>query len=101
MKYRIWWTPDAPGRAFTMDYKSEDAVAAVTRAVQILDALAYYDEFLREHGLLGFHSNVGGLQVWDEGGDENGPGWTGWRDEDSGIDDPEYWLDMQAGGGGA
>jgi len=89
-KLQVWWIPQVPGKAFTAEVNS------VAEGVKTMNVLADYDDFQFKNKIKPDYSNVGGLEMW--GGDcdnEGTPGWIDWYDEETGIDDPEEWLDMQ------
>ena len=81
---QVWWIPQVPMEPFTVDVKS------VEEGVKILDTLAQYDLFQLKHNVKPDFSNAGGLCRWED------EGWEDWYDEETGIDDPEEWLEMNS-----
>lgn len=67
---RIWWIPQVPMKAFNYPVKS------VNEAKKILNLLADYDLFQLAHRIKPDYSNVGGLQVFEDGE------WIDWSDEE-------------------
>lgn len=67
---RIWWIPQVPMKPYHYPVKS------IEEAKHMLDMIAYYDLFQLEHDIKPDFSNVGGLQVYEEGE------WVDWYDED-------------------
>lgn len=89
---RVWWIPQVPGEAFETD------VASVEEGVKIMNVLAAYDAFQYEHNIKPDYSNAGGLHEWSYDSDGEGtPGWIDWCDEETGIDDPEEYLEFIQG----
>ena len=87
-KLQVWWIPQVPGKAFTVEVNS------IVEGVKIMDVLADYDDFQFKNKIKPDYCNVGGLQEWDDDCDGEGtPGWIDWYDEETGIDDPEEWLE--------
>lgn len=90
MKLQVWWIPQVPGKAFTVE------VETVAEGVKLLDILADYDLFQYENRIKPDYSNGGGLNMWDENSDGEGtPGWVSWADEETGEDDPKIWLNKE------
>ena len=58
---QVWWIPQVPMKAFTVNVKNPD------EAILILNTLAYYDIFQYENNVKGDYSNVGGLNVYEDG----------------------------------
>ena len=58
---RVWWIPQVPMKAFHV------AVSSPKEAVKILDVLADYDIFQFENNVKPDYSNVGGLEVFEDG----------------------------------
>lgn len=80
---RVWWIPQIPGKPFHVHVES------VEEAVLILNTLAAYDAFQLENNIKPDYCNVGGLEVYDScgGNDGNSPGWCEWyNDEGDDID---------------
>lgn len=67
-------------------------VKSLEEAKLLIDVLAEYDKFQFENNVKPDYSNAGGLQVWDEGleEDEKGEKWTDWYDDETGMDFDEY-----------
>lgn len=90
-KLQVWWVPQVPMTAFTVDVES------VAEGARLLDTLARYDLFQMEHNIKPDFCNAGGLnQLSDNFDGEGTPGWESWYDEDTGEDDPIAWLEQQA-----
>jgi hypothetical protein len=89
MKLRVWWVPQVPGTAFYV------TVNSVEEAILITNTLANYDLFQFENRIKPDYCNAGGLQCWDEEGNE----WTDWYDEDSGYDFDEYVQNLNQNNG--
>jgi hypothetical protein len=61
-----------------------------------MDVLADYDLFQLEHRVKPDYCNAGGLNVYT--GDiinDGDDGWEGWRDPETGEDDPRAWIEEQ------
>ncbi|HET9063706.1 MAG TPA: hypothetical protein VFO62_10495 [Candidatus Binatia bacterium] len=67
---RVWHIPQVPGARFFVPVES------VAQARLILDTLARYDAFQLEHNIKPDYSNVGGLEVFEDGE------WIEWEDDD-------------------
>lgn len=83
-KLKVWWIPQIPGKPF------EAEVSSVHDGVRLMDILAEYDKFQFEHNIKPDYSNVGGLQML-----ENGE-WVDWYDDEMGTDDPHEWVKEHA-----
>lgn len=86
MKLRVWWIPQIPMKAFTVE------VASLVEAKLLLDTLADYDLFQYENRVKGDYANAGGLSVFDYEDETNSPdgSWVDWCDDDGrSIDDFE------------
>jgi hypothetical protein len=81
MKLRVWWIPQVPGKPFVVE------VDTVTEGVLVMDTLARYDMFQFENNIKPDYCNAGGLGMYEN--DE----WVDWFDEETGIDDPEEYLE--------
>lgn len=79
MKFRVWWIPQIPMKAFRV------AVDTIDEAALILDTLANYDLFQYHNRVKPDYSNAGGLEVF-----ENGE-WTEWDDGDG--RDIDAWME--------
>jgi len=90
MKYRVWWIPQLPMKAFTVD------VDSVIEGVKVMDVLADYDLFQYENNVKGDYCNTGGLLMFDADDKEDSPdgSWVDWSDSDSGEDDPRQYLNQ-------
>jgi hypothetical protein len=85
---RLWWIPQVPGKVFRAP------VASVLEARLLYDTLADYDAFQFKNRIKPDYANAGGLEVFDDEDDTDGPGgsWYEWEDQDGrGISD--YTLD--------
>lgn len=90
---RVWWLPQTP-----MPKSFYVKVGSVEEAVKIMRVLADYDLFQLKHKVKPDYTNAGGLEVWVEDCDGYGnPGWTDWLDEETGIDNPEEYLEYKYG----
>ena len=69
MKLRVWWIPQIPMQSFYYPVKS------VRDGALLLDVLAKYDKFEYENNVKPDYSNVGGLQMFEDGE------WCDWTDE--------------------
>jgi len=67
---RVWWIPQVPMKDFLYPVQS------VIEAKHVLDILAEYDLFQLEHKVKPDFSNVGGLQVFEDGE------WLEWSNDD-------------------
>jgi hypothetical protein len=81
MELRVWWIPQVPGSPFIVE------VSTVTEGVLIMDTLARYDMFQFENNIKPDYCNAGGLGMFEDGE------WVDWCDEETGIDDPEEYLE--------
>ena len=73
---RVWWIPQIPGKPFHVN------VSSTQEAVFLMNVLADYDLFQYENHIKPDYSNVGGLEVFEDGE------WFDWSDEDgNSIDD--------------
>lgn len=79
-KLRVWWIPQIPGSAFTVEVES------VMQAHLLVSALADYDRFQFDQHVKPDYSNVGGLVVYDDAEGE----WFDWYDEETGEDFDEF-----------
>lgn len=59
-KYRVWWIPQIPMKAFYVE------VDELKVAKMITEVLADYDLFQYENRVKPDYSNVGGIQVWSD-----------------------------------
>jgi hypothetical protein len=59
---KVWWIPQIPD-----DQPFEYPVKNIQEAKKILDILAEYDLYQCEHNIKPDYSNVGGLQVFEDG----------------------------------
>ncbi len=87
-KLRVWWIPQVPMKAFTVDVES------LSEAVKVMQVLSNYDRFQYENNIKGDYANVGGVQMFDPLDDTDSPegSWCDWYDEETGEDDPEVYL---------
>ena len=76
---RVWWIPQVPMDPFYVPVNN------LVEARLILDAFAQYDDFQLKNNIKPDYSNVGGLQMWDDGE----KAWFDWEDDD-GLDFEEY-----------
>jgi hypothetical protein len=92
MKLRAWWIPQVPMDAFRVD------VDSVAEGAKLLNTLARYDEFQFEQSIKPDYSNAGGLEMFDPDDKEDSElgSWVSWCDEETGIDDPEEYLEQMA-----
>lgn len=89
-KLQVWWIPQVPMKAFTVD------VSSVEEGVKLMNVLADYDAFQYENRVKGDYCNAGGINQWSDDADgEGNPGWERWYDEETGDDDPAQWLAEQ------
>jgi hypothetical protein len=89
-KLQVWWIPQVPGKPFYV------SVNSVQEAAKIIRILADYDAFQFDHNIRPDYASVGGLLQWDEDSDGEGKGnagWVSWYDEETGIDDPEEYIE--------
>lgn len=86
---RVWWIPQIPMNPFYVPVES------IEEGVKIIKTLAEYDLFQLEHNIKPDYSNTGGLQIFDEGDDYDGPdgSWVDWCDPETWEDDPVRWLE--------
>jgi len=72
---RVWHIPQVPMQAFNVDVRSPE------EAAMVLDILANYDIFQLQNHIKPDYSSAGGLEVYEEGGSEDGtaPGWVEWE----------------------
>ncbi|MFM9932883.1 hypothetical protein [Achromobacter xylosoxidans] len=72
---RVWHIPQIPMNAFHVPVDSPK------EAKKILDVLANYDLFQYENNVKPDYCNAAGLEVYEEGGSEDGqsPGWVDWE----------------------
>lgn len=91
---KVWHIPQVPMKAF------EVAVSSVEEGVKIMRLLADYDTFQFDNNIKPDYSNAQGLMRWEKCGHEDGyppiAEWTDWYDEETGIDDPEEYLQRLA-----
>lgn len=69
-KLRVWWIPQVPMKAFYVEVKS------LEEAHLLVETLAQYDIFQFKNKIKPDYSNVGGLQMFEDGE------WTDWYNED-------------------
>lgn len=68
-KFRVWWIPQVPMKAFYV------YVSSLREASLICDTLAEYDDFQFANNVKGDYSNAGGLEVLEDGE------WVEWESE--------------------
>jgi len=68
LKFRVWWIPQVPMEAFRV------TVGSPKEAKNVLKILADYDTFQFENNIKPDYSNMGGLEVFEEGE------WVEWYD---------------------
>jgi len=67
---QIWWIPQVPMKAFLVPVKNID------EAVLLLNTLALYDLFQLHNNIKPDYSNVGGLNMFEDGE------WMEWNNDD-------------------
>lgn len=67
---RVWWIPQIPMKSFYVSVKD------IEQAKLILDTLGAYDIFQYKNKIKPDYSNVGGLQIYQNGE------WIDWEDEE-------------------
>lgn len=82
---KVWWVPQVPMKAFEVE------VETLHEAVKIMKVLASYDLFQFENNVKPDYSNVGGVMMRE--GDE----WVDWYSEETGMDDPEKFVEDYLG----
>lgn len=80
---RVWWIPQVPMLAFRV------RVDSVEEGAILLEVLAQYDLYQYEMNVKPDYSNVGGLEVFEDGE------WCDWATEATGCDVDE-WLKEEA-----
>ena len=66
------------------------------RTEMLETVLAAYDSFQFKHNIKPDYCNTGGIEMFEKDCDgEGNPGWSSWCDEETGVDDPEEWLEQQ------
>jgi hypothetical protein len=93
---RVWWIPQIPGKAFTVDVGSARNPADLLFAKRLLTILAAYDFFQLENRIKPDFSNAGGLTAFDALMDA-GTEWCDWHDEDGRDFDEVAEDDIRAG----
>lgn len=73
-RFRVWWNPQVPGKAF---HSEEVTTFAAAKAIDA--TLGRYDIFQYENKIKPDFANAGGIEYWDEVEGE----WVG-------IDESEY-----------
>lgn len=58
---RVWWIPQVPMEAFRV------YVPTLAEALRLTETLARYDAFQFEHRVKPDYSNVGGIEVFEDG----------------------------------
>ena len=79
-KMRVWWIPQVPMKSFKVEVKT------IEEAIKVMDILAFYDIFQFENKVKGDYSNIGGVEIFEDGK------WSDWYDEETGIDDPNEYI---------
>lgn len=69
VKYRVWWVPQTPGKAFTVKVRS------VKEGIGLCKILGNYDKFQLKHNIRSDFTSTGGVQYRIEGDLE---GWEDW-----------------------
>ena len=90
-KLRVFHNPQIGwSKNFHVDAES------VEEGVKIMKVLAEYDMFQYENSIKPDYANANGLLMFDPEDDYDGPegSWCSWFDEETGIDDPEEWLEV-------
>lgn len=67
---QVWWIPQVPMKAFLVPVKNID------EAVLLLNTLALYDLFQLHNNIKPDYSNVGGLNMFEDGE------WMEWNNDD-------------------
>lgn len=75
---RVWWIPQVPMKSFKVPVNN------LQDAMFILDTLGRYDQFQLDNNIKPDYSNVGGLEIF-----ENGE-WCEWSHDKTGEDIQEY-----------
>lgn len=78
--FRVWHVANIPGKPFHVEVES------LSKAKLVLDTLGFYDLHLEATGVRGDYSNVGGIQVWEDGE------WVDHEDYDGEADEHEVRL---------
>ena len=73
LKLRVWWIPQVPMESFKVEVRN------LREARLLLDTLAKYDQFQLDHNVKPDYSNTGGVQVFNQDGDNE---WTDWWSDD-------------------
>ncbi len=81
MGLKVWWNPQVPMKSFEVE------VDSVKEGALLLRVLADYDLFQYENHIKPDYCNAGGLVMFEDGE------WTDWYDDETGIDDPEEYLE--------
>ena len=71
---QIWWVPQIPGESFTVPVES------VEQGRWLCGVLADYDLLQFRNDIKPDYSNAGGVQVWEDNGNDNDPSW--WDSEE-------------------
>jgi hypothetical protein len=72
---KVWWIPQIPGKPF------EYPVKTIREARILIDVLGLYDLFQLKHNIKPDYSNVGGLQIYQDGE------WLDWSNDDGYVID--------------
>lgn len=72
---RVWWIPQVPGKPFYWP------VGSIKEAKLLLDVLAMYDLFQFNHHIKPDYANAGGLEIYEDIG-EDALSWDEWCNED-------------------
>lgn len=81
-KLRVFWIPQVPMKPFYV------SVASVEEGVKIMDILGEYDQFQFDNNIKPDYSNVGGLEMNEDGA------WCEWYDDETGFDDPREYINF-------
>lgn len=85
---QVWWIPQVPMKAFTVN------VGSLDEGVKIMDVLADYDKFQFENNIKPDYCNAGGITVLEIIDEDIGPERVDWYDEETGEDDPHAYLEQ-------
>lgn len=89
MKMRVWWIPQLPMKAFTVDIEN------IQEGVKVINILADYDKFQYENKIKPDYCNTGGIEVFDttDKTASSEGSWVDWWDEETGEDDPHTFIE--------
>lgn len=87
VRLRVWWIPQIPLKKGEEPFYID--VSDIYEAKRTLDVLADYDMYQLEHNIKPDFSNVGGVELFEDGE------WLTWIDPETGLDFEDYFEEVK------